>query len=68
MDLIFGIHKLEKSHMLHKGDFFEIRIRVRIMAIRIFGFFDPYWPFSTAFLTYQGSKWGSKKIFQRNAP
>ena len=38
------------------------------MAFRIFGFFYPYWPFLTAFLAYQGSKWGSKKFFQRNAP
>ena len=54
--------------MWHKGDFFEIRIRVRILRVRIWRSNIVYRHFLRPILAYQGSKWGSKKIPQRDAP
>ena len=54
--------------MWYKGDFFEIRINVRILRVRIWHSNIVYRHFLRPILAYQGSKWGSKKFFQGDAP
>ena len=68
MGLKFFLHNLDHCEMWHKGDFFEIRICVRILRVRIWPLNIVYRHFLRPILAYQGSKWGSKKFSQRDAP
>ena len=56
----FFLRQLLEDEFGLKGDFFEIRTRVRIRAIRIFGPWEKYSPFSTPIFTNKGSKWDPK--------